>query len=157
LRVTDRVAVTAARTLKEQMGYGAILASLERRTYFRFAAAGDPEEAAAYIRDLAANTAAVANPNKETYTLDLLQRPLGDVGKRVALVYPRAGLFDEDFLKRVVWELGYDRVVAAGKGVAWTIGLAPGVDASYAEEILVARSRGKGLLLNPHAEKFEWA
>lgn len=86
-----------------------------------------------------------------------MTRPLGGEIRRLALVYPRGGLFDEDFLRRVVWELGYDHIIGAGKGVAWTMVLAPGVDGSYAEEILVARERTKGLLMNPHSETYEWA
>jgi len=157
LRVTDRVAITAYRTLTERLGYGGIMTTLARRTYFRFAVAGSENEALNYIHDLAKQTTVIANPTKETYSAALVKRPLYEDGRKVALVYARDGLYDEGFLRRVSWELGYDRVIGAGTGTAWLITLAPGVDESYAEEILVTRERTKGLLLNPHAETYEWA
>jgi len=155
LRVADRVALTARRTLTDRLGYGGILEGLGREDYFRLALAGDEEEALTYARDMVENTAAFANPTKETYTIALLQRPLAKVPRHIALVYPRAGLYDEAFLRRLAFDLGYDRVIAAGRGVAWTIDLAPEADAAYAEEILVTRERTRGLLLNPHAEQYE--
>lgn len=64
LRVPDRVAITAARALSERLGYAEILADFKRQKYFRFAVAGDPDEALAYVRALAAGTSVVANPTE---------------------------------------------------------------------------------------------
>ncbi len=155
LRVVDRVALTARQTLTERLGYVDILADLRRRDYYRVAVAGEESEALGYLREIAENTTLFANPNKETFEALPVQRPLSRDESYVALVYPREGLFDESLCRYLAFELGYDRVVAAGRGVAWTIELAPGVDEKYAEEILVARERSRGLLLNPHAESFE--
>ena len=155
LRVVDRVALTARRTLTERLGYDDILADLKRQDYYRVAVAGDEEEALAYLREIAVNTTLFANPNKETFSVEPVTRPLSKEDRYVALVYPREGLFDEALCRHIAFDLGYDGVVAAGRGVAWTIELAPGVDAKYVEEILVARERTRGLLVNPHAEKYE--
>lgn len=155
LRVVDRVALTARLTLTERLGYGDILADLKRQDYYRLAVAGDEEEALAYVREIAENTTLFANPNKETFSIEPVTRPLSKDDRYVALVYPREGLLDEALCRHVAFDLGYDAVVAAGRGVAWTVELAPGVDAKYVEEILVARQRTSGLLVNPHAEKYE--
>jgi phosphoribosylformylglycinamidine (FGAM) synthase PurS component len=155
LRVVDRVALTARQTLSERLGYGDILAGLQRRDYYRVAVAGDEDDALAYLREIAENTTLFANPNKETFEVQPVQRPLSQEESYVALVYPREGLFDEPLCRYLAFELDYDRVVAVGRGVAWTIELAPGVDEKYVEEILVARERSRGLLVNPHAENYE--
>ncbi len=155
LRVVDRVALTARRTLTERLGYGGILADLKRQDYYRVAVAGDEEEALAYLREIAKNTTLFANPNKETFSVEPVKRPLSKDNSYVALVYPWEGLFDQSLCRHLTLDLGYDGVVAAGRGVAWTIKLAPGVNPKYVEEILVARERGRGLLVNPHAEKYE--
>jgi len=155
LRVVDRVALTARQALTERLGYGEVLSDLTRQDYYRLAVAAEDEEAEAYAREMAANTAVFANPNKETFTVEPTRRPLSAGDRYVALAYPRAGLFDEALCRHLAFDLGYDRVVAAGRGVAWTLELAPGVDPKYAEEILVASERMRGLLVNPHAEAYE--
>ncbi len=155
LRVADRVALTARRTLVDRLGYAGVLVGLAREDYFRLAVAGEDEEAYTYTRDMVENTAVFANPTKETYTIAHLQRPLAKAPRHVALVYPREGLYSETLLRRLAFDLGYDRVIAAGRGVAWRIELSADADAAYAEEILVTRERTRGLLLNPHAEQYE--
>jgi hypothetical protein len=155
LRVVDRVALTARQALTERLAYDDVLEDLKRQDYYRVAVAGEDAEALTYLRQIAANTTFFANPNKETCAIEYVTRPLSKDDRYVALVYPRAGLFDESLRRYLAQDLGYDRVVAAGRGVAWTIELAPGVDEKYVEEILVARERTLGLLLNPHAEKYE--
>jgi phosphoribosylformylglycinamidine (FGAM) synthase PurS component len=155
LRVIDRVALTARQTLSERLGYGEILADLTRQDYYRVAVAGDENDALGYLREIAENTTLFANPNKETFGVQPVQRPLSHDESYVALVYPREGLFDQSLCRYLAFELGYDRVVAVGRGVAWTVELAPGVDEKYVEEILVARERSRGLLVNPHAENYE--
>jgi phosphoribosylformylglycinamidine (FGAM) synthase PurS component len=155
LRVVDRVALTARQTLADRLGYGDILADLKRQDYYRVAVAGEEAEALAYLRDIAESTTLFANPNKETFTVQTVERPLSKDDSYVALVYPREGLFDESLCRHLALELGFDGVVAAGRGVAWTIELARGADPKYVEEILVARERSRGLLANPHAENYE--
>jgi phosphoribosylformylglycinamidine (FGAM) synthase PurS component len=155
LRVVDRIALTARQALTERLGYDEVLADLARQDYYRLAVAADDDEALAYAREIAENTAVFANPNKETYTVEFTRRPLSEGDRYVALAYARSGLFDESLCRHLAFDLGYDRVVAAGRGVAWTVELAPGVDPKYAEEILVASERTRGLLVNPHAEAYE--
>ena len=155
LRVVDRIALTARRTLTDRLGYGDILADLKRQDYYRVAVAGEEAAALAYLSEIAAGTTVFANPNKETFIVQTVERPLSKDDSYVALVYPREGLFDESLCRHLAIELGYDAVVAAGRGVAWTIKLAPGADPKYVEEILVARERSRGLLANPHAENYE--
>jgi hypothetical protein len=157
LRVVDRIALTARRTITDRLGYGDMLEDLTRRDYYRLGVAGTEDEGLDYLRKIVETTTLFANPNKETYTVELFRRPLSQDRRHVALVYPRAGLFDEKFCRHLALDLGFDRVVAAGRGVAWTLTLAPGVDDKYVEEILVARERTRGLLLNPHAEHYELA
>jgi hypothetical protein len=157
LRVPDRVALTARRALTERLGYEGILTDLTRENYYRLAVTGTEAEANAYVEDMIKNTAVFANPNKEIYTVAPLRRPLRSDGRHTALVYPRRGFYDEAFLKQLVWGLKYERVIAAARGIAWTLTLAPGVDESHVERILVTRSRAQGLLLNPHAEQYELA
>lgn len=155
LRVVDRVALTARQTLTDRLGYGNILVDLKRRDYYRVAIAGDEAAALAYLHEIAESTTEFANPNKETFSVQPVERPLSKESSYVALVYPREGLFDEAFCRHLSLELGYDGVVAAGRGVAWTIELAPGADPKYVEDILVARERSRGLLANPHGENYE--
>jgi hypothetical protein len=155
LRVVDRVALTARRTLTERLGYGDILADLKRRDYYRVAIAGDEAAALEYLREIAETTTEFANPNKETFSIHPVERPLSEGDTYVALVYPREGLFDEALCRHLALEMGFDGVVAAGRGVAWTIELAPGTDPKYVEDILVARERSRGLLANPHADHYE--
>jgi hypothetical protein len=157
LRVVDRVALTARQTITERLGYGEMIESLVRRDYYRIGVAGDEEESLTYLRGVVEATNLFANPNKETFTVEPFRRPLSEGRSHVALVYPREGLFDESLCRHLALDLGFDRVIAAGQGVAWTIQLAPGVDEKYVEEILVARERSRGLLVNPHGEKYELA
>lgn len=155
LRVADRVALTAFQTLTQRMNYADIIRRLERRDYYRLAIVGEEDDPLTYGRDLVFNTAVFVNPNKETFTIDYPTRPLSAGDRYVALVYPKEGLYQENLLRRLAFDLGYDRVIAAGRAVAWTIELSPGTDPCYAEEILVAKSRAHGLLVNPHAERYE--
>jgi hypothetical protein len=155
LRVVDRVMLTARQTLVERLGVGEMLKDLRRRDYFRLAVAGETDEAMIYTGDIVANTAVFANPNKETYEIAPLERPLSAGDNYVVLVYPREGLFDESLCRFLALDLGYDRIIAAGRGVAWTVELAAGVDRKYVEEIIVAADRTRGLLANPHAERHE--
>ncbi len=157
LRVIDRVALTARRTLVERLGYGDILAGLERRDYYRLVVAGEEDEALTYARDMVENTAVFVNPTKESYVIEPVRRPLSEGGRYIALVYPREGLYDEVLCRFLALELGYDRVIAAGRGVAWTLRLAGEVGPEYVEEILLAARRTRGLLSNPHAEQYELA
>jgi len=130
---------------------------LTRRDYYRLGVAGDEAEGLDYLRKIVETTTLFANPNKETFSVELFHRPLSQERRHVALVYPHEGLFDEPLCRHLALDLGFDRIVAAGRGVAWTIQLAPGVEEKYVEEILVARERARGLLVNPHAEKYELA
>lgn len=157
LRVVDRVALTARQTITERLGFGDMVEDLTRQDYYRLGVAGDEDGGLDYLREIVESTTLFANPNKETFSVELLRRPLSHGQRHVALVYPREGLFDESLCRHLALDLGFDRIVAAGRGVAWTIQLAPGVDEKYVEEILVARERGRGLLANPHAEKYELA
>ncbi len=157
LRVVDRVALTARQTITERLGYGEMVEDLTRRDYYRLGVAGDEDEGLNYLRKIVETTTLFANPNKETFSVELLHRPLSQGRRHVALVYPHEGLFDEPLCRHLALDLGFDRIVAAGRGVAWTIQLAPGVEEKYVEEILVARERARGLLVNPHAEKYELA
>ena len=155
LRVVDRVALTALQTIRDRLGYGEMLEDLTRQDYYRLAVAGDEEESLTYLRKIAETTTVFANPNKETFSVDLVRRPLSRERRHVALVYPHEGPFDESLYRHLALDLRFDRVVAAGRGVAWTLRLAPGVDDKYVEEILATRERTRGLLINPHAEKYE--
>ncbi|HUU57105.1 MAG TPA: hypothetical protein VMW93_07175 [bacterium] len=157
LRVVDRVALTARQTITERLGYGEMVEDLTRRDYYRLGVAGDEDEGLDYLRKIVETTTLFANPNKETFSVELFHRPLSRERRHVALVYPHEGLFDEPLCRHLALDLGFDRIVAAGRGVAWTIQLAPGVEEKYVEEILVARERARGLLVNPHAEKYELA
>jgi hypothetical protein len=155
LRTIDRVALTARQTLTDRLGFGGILTGLQRADYYRLAITGEEPEGLSYARDLLVNTTVFANPTKETANVAAVKRPLSDLRRRVVLIYPRDGLFQENLLKRLAFDLGYDRVLAAGRGVAWTLELAPGADKKYVEDIVVARARDRGLLMNPHAEAYE--
>lgn len=155
LRTVDRVALTAFQTLTDRLAFGDILTGLQRGDYYRLAITGEEAEGLTYGRDLLVNTTVFANPTKETATIAAVKRPLSDKRRRFVLVYPREGLFQENLLTRLAFDLGYDRILAAGRGVVWTLELAPGVDKKYVEDIVVARARDHGLLMNPHAEAYE--
>lgn len=151
----DRVALTARQTLRDRLGYEGVLLDLARSDYYRLAIADKAEQALSYVRTLVSQTAVFVNPTKETARVALFTRPLSQNDTYVALVYPREGLYDDRLCRRLVFDLGYDNVVAAGRGVAWYLTLNPGASRSLVEDILVTRRRDQGLLVNPHAEDFE--
>ncbi len=155
LRVPDRVALTALRTLTTVMGYGESLVSLAREDYYTVhAAAGTPGEAVAYVREMVAQTAVFANPNKETAEVAPKSRPVSNDNVIAFLVYPAAGLQSESLRGRL-HELGYDKVRSAGRGVVWKLEISGENKPRTALDIVITRNRGAGLLINPHSEEFE--
>lgn len=155
LRVPDRVALTAFRTLTDVMGYAETLFSLEREDYFLVRVIAEtPEAAVDYVKKGVEETAFFANPNKETAVVAPKSRPISTDEKMTVLTFPAAGL-ELPRLKSRLLALGYDKVEAAGRGVIWRLLLRKGTRPEEALKLVVTKSRAEGLLMNPHSERFE--
>ncbi|UCE27370.1 MAG: hypothetical protein JSW52_01050 [Candidatus Coatesbacteria bacterium] len=155
LRVPDRVALTALRTLTTEMDYGDDLVSLEREDYYALnIVAGSPDEAIEYARSMVDDTTVFANPNKETAEVVPKARPVSEGGMVAVLVYPKPGIASEPLKERLT-RLGYDRVESIGRGVLWRLEVRGDDKLGTAAEVAVTRSRTDGLLFNPHSEDFE--
>lgn len=155
LRIPDRVALTALRTLTVEMNYGEDLISLEREDYYAVrVAAKTQDEAVEYVKKMVDETTIFANPNKETGEVVPKTRPVSKGDVVAVLVYPKPGIKSESLKERLV-RLGYDNVESIGRGVLWKLELRGDDKLGAAAEIAVTRSRTDGLLFNPHSEDFE--
>lgn len=155
LRVPDRVALTALRTLTTVMDYGDDLVSLEREDYYTIRVAAETQdEAVEHVKKMVDETTVFANPNKETVEVVPKTRPVSEDDVVAVLVYPKPGIRSESLKERLA-RLGYDNVESVGRGVLWKLELRGGDKLGTAADIAVTRSRTDGLLFNPHSEDFE--
>jgi phosphoribosylformylglycinamidine (FGAM) synthase PurS component len=155
LRVPDRVALTALRTLTTVMDYGEDLISLEREDYYTVRVDAKTEgKAVEYVKNMVGETTVFANPNKETAEVVPKTRPVSKGDMVAVLVYPKPGIVSESLKERLV-RLGYDNVESVGRGVLWRLELRGDDKLGSAAAVAVTKSRTEGLLLNPHSEDFE--
>jgi phosphoribosylformylglycinamidine (FGAM) synthase PurS component len=155
LRVPDRVALTAIRTLTTVMDYGENLVSLEREDYYTIRVdAETQDDAVEYVKKMVDETAVFANPNKETADVVPKTRPVSKGDVVAVLVYPKPGIRSDSLKERLI-RLGYDKVESVGRGVLWRLELRGDDKLGAAADIAVTRSRTSGLLFNPHSEDFE--
>jgi hypothetical protein len=169
LRVPDVVAATALRALKERLDFDKTLHGLRRHDYHRLRIDnGDESRAQKLAYALIEKTTTFVNPNKHSYSIKLDDRYLVPVksapklpdGVRNVrlLVLPDD---DEDrtgavnMLRRKLEE---PAVSSLSSGVLWELFIRADDDRrarNIALDIAVARERTKGLLLNPHYQRYE--
>jgi phosphoribosylformylglycinamidine (FGAM) synthase PurS component len=155
LRVPDRVALTALRTLTTEMDYGDDLVSLKREDYYTIqVGAKTQNEAVEYVKNMVGETTVFANPNKETAEVVPKTRPVSKSDMVAVLVYPKPGIISGSLKERLV-RLGHDKVESIGRGVLWKLELRGKDKLGTATDIAVTKSRTEGLLFNPHSEDFE--
>ena len=164
LKIPDVTALTAAGALRRRMGYEEVLKGLKRADYYRLELrAPDADGALELAGELADKTNLFVNPNKDVYELrpgtrEPMPRTDGHQVVQVLVTDPLDGSA-EGALSALRGRLGYgDRVEGILKGVLWTLELAcdsHGEAKQIAEEIAVTRTRGRGLLMNPHFQECE--
>jgi hypothetical protein len=150
LKVNDPTALTAHETLQRALGYGRAVAGVSRSEVwgFRWREAVDPMPV---LERLARETNLLLNPNKHRMEIAVgggALAPRGNVWVLVWTAGEGSGL--EETLRR--HRLLSGGVPVARRGTLWELDLAgpPAERAGLAEEIAVARERGRGLLANPH-------
>lgn len=168
LRVPDVVAATAFRALKDRLGFSAGLHGLRRHDYHLFEITdGDRARAEGLARALIERTTMFVNPNKHSYSIKLDDR---DLVPGMTFPEPPAGVhavsvlvlpLEEDdsdsldFLRRKLNEPAVSKVTS---GVLWELLIRAGSREeaeATARDITVARERTRGLLLNPHYQRYE--
>ncbi len=165
LKIPDVTALTAAGALRRRLGYGDVLVELRRADYYRLSLLTDSEQEALQIaRDLAENTNLFVNPNKHRYQVATgvhnctVKVDDGAYAVNVLVTDPESGSGD-GILGALQGRLGYgDNVADVIAGNLWTLVLradSKELAEAVAEEIAVTRSRGEGLLLNPHYQEYE--
>lgn len=150
LKVNDPTALTAHETLQRAMGYGRTVAGVGRSEVWSFRWP-DAVEAAPILERLARETNLLLNPNKHRMEIAVGAGALSPRGNAWVLVWTAGEGRDlEETLRRHRLLSGAMPVVR--KGTLWELDLAgaPAARARLAEEIAVARERGRGLLANPH-------
>lgn len=150
LKVNDPTALTAHETLQRALGYGRTVAGVSRSEVWGFRW---PEtiDAAPVLERLARETNLLLNPNKHRMEIAVGASALSPRGNVWVLVWTVGEGRDlEETLRR--HRLLTGSVPAVRKGTLWELDLAgaPAERARLAEEIAIARERGRGLLANPH-------
>ncbi len=150
LKVNDPTALTTHETLQRALGYGRTVAGVGRSEVWGFRW-GESVEAAPILERLARETNLLLNPNKHRMEIAVGTGVLSPRGNVWVLVWTAGEGRDlEETLRRHGLVSG--SMPAVRKGTLWELDLA-GVGAErarLAEEIAVARERGRGLLANPH-------
>lgn len=164
LKIPDVTALTAANALRRRMGYEGVLTGLKRADYYRLETGdADLPAALALAAELAEQTNLFVNPNKHVYearpgTREPAEARDGRCVTQVLVTDPDDGAA-EGMLGALQGRLGYGgRVTGLLRGVLWTLELdcKSGEEArALAEEIAVTRTRGQGLLMNPHFQECE--
>ncbi len=169
LKIPDVVAVTAQTTLQRRMGYAETLRRLKREDFWKITVdAASREEAERLAVELAEKTSLFVNPNKHTYTYQVVESGAHDTDKTPS---PRDGTWsvrvlvtvDDDAEASLTLDalrnrLGYGHVVRnVERGTLWTLEIAAdSAEAArrVAEEITVTRRVDAGLLVNPHFQEY---
>lgn len=169
LKMPDVVAITAQTTLQRRMGYGEILRRLKREDFWKITVeAASREEAERLAVELAEKTSLFVNPNKHTYTFQVLESGAHDTNKAPS---PADGAWsvrvlvtvDDDAeasltLDALQNRLGYGYAVRnVERGTLWTLEIAADSAETarrIAEEITVTRRADAGLLVNPHFQEY---
>ncbi len=153
LRTADPEAVSALSVARASLPAGRALRSLRRMRLFELSGALPAREG---IEQHLHRSSQFYNPHKERCTVRAARADPAPVARdeHVVLVFDRG---EERRGGAERWwrhELGHD--VEVREGVAWLLGLEPGLrDAAAAvEELSVLRDRRHGLLCNPHAQEY---
>jgi len=170
LKIPDVVAITARTTLQRRMGYGQTLRALRREDFWKITAdVPSREDAERLAVELAEKTSVFVNPNKDAYTLDVLEPGAHETGKAPT---ERDGAWDVRVLvtadddaeasltlDALQNRLGYGETIRnVERGTLWTLTLQARKQADarqLAEEITLTRRVDQGLLVNPHFQGYQ--
>ena len=159
LKIPDVTALTAANTLRRRLGYADILERLDRADYYLFEVEAESEEqACAIVREIAERTTLFVNPNKHSFQVHL-QAERQEIPRTNDAYEVRCLVreLDYDAALDILGQLSHtqwgEKIRGLQTGTLWILHLrASTAEAAkkVAEEIAVTRSRGQGLLVNPH-------
>ncbi|MFC2075855.1 hypothetical protein ACFLT7_02105 [candidate division KSB1 bacterium] len=169
LRVPDVVAATALRALKDRLDFDKSLHGLRRHDYHRLEIDnGDDTRARQLARALIEKTTTFVNPNKHSYSIKLdgqylvpaKSTPELPDGVRTVrfLVLPDETEDSTAAVELLRRKLGEPAISSLSSGVLWELFIRADDDREArktALDIAVARERDKGLLLNPHYQRYE--
>ncbi|MHC1594220.1 MAG: phosphoribosylformylglycinamidine synthase subunit PurS [Methanotrichaceae archaeon] len=146
LKIPDAEAATVKNTLVRRMGYGKVLAGLERERLFAL----EVDDAVEDPLDLAKRLAReLVNENKESYlaSVEKLDFERGSVPVKVGLHIEDGEA--ETTLDRLRNRLGFSMVKKVERSVIWKLKL----DSDDPEKL--AREIAEALLINPHKDFYE--
>ena len=174
LKIEDVTAVTARRTLTQDMGYKDVLKNLFREEYWRIEVEVENEEEAEKLgKELAEKRKLFVNPNKHTYKIAVSQEKRGQSDFLVSnqeeeikegfhkvkvLVNYRedeGAILTEETLRNT---LSYGNIIkGVRRGVLWALLLKADKEKAkeLAQEIILTKNMDKGLLVNPHSQIYE--
>jgi hypothetical protein len=150
LKVNDPTALTALETLQRALGYGRAVAGVHRSEIWAFRWR-DALEPVPRLARLARGTNLLLPPNKHRMEIAAGGDTLSPRGNVSVLVWTAGeGSELEETLRR--HRLVTGEVPLVRRGTLWELDLAgeAAERVRLAEEIAVARERGRGLLANPH-------
>lgn len=167
LKIPDVAAVTAKNTLQRRMGYKNILLNLEREDYYKILAnLKNIEEAEKIGKELAEKSNIFVNPNKHKYRLEIKGKKKeknAQQKEKVHLVKVLVNYLEDgtsflilDSLKNR-FNFG-KKILDLKRGILWTLTISAKnqkESLEKAKEIVLTRSREKGLLVNPHFQSFK--
>jgi phosphoribosylformylglycinamidine (FGAM) synthase PurS component len=176
LKTEDVTAVTARRTLTQDMGYEGVLENLFREEYWRIEVEAKNSEGAENLgRELAEKRKLFVNPNKHTYKMAVSKESLAEERQdsivrkkeeqtkqglsevRVLVNYreDEGAILTEETLRNT---LGYgDIIKGVRRGTLWALLLKTDKKKAgeLAQEIILSKNMDKGLLVNPHSQSYE--
>ncbi len=169
LKTEDVSAVTAKITLQEEMGYQGILENLEREKYWKIEVeAKNEEEATKLGKEFAEKRKIFVNPNKHIYKLKVgklrnhqgmgkqIEKELYKMKVLVSYREDEKAILTKETLQTT---LGYGRIIKnVQRGILWTLYLKAKDEQGAQEltkEITVTQNIDKGLLMNPHSQKYK--
>lgn len=176
LKIPDVTAVTAKNTLQRRMGYKDILRDLRREDYWKIKVEAKNEKEVRRLGvELAEKANIFVNPNKHTYRLEVggqrsEDRRQKQDARRQRLgedkLYPVRVLVSylEDGTAHLICDtlqnrLRYGkRILEVQRGTIWTLIIRAEnkrVARQIAQEITLTKDRKKGLLVNPHFQKYQ--
>ncbi|MCD6219493.1 hypothetical protein J7K43_03810 [Candidatus Calescamantes bacterium] len=166
LKTYDLISGTAFVTLKEDMGWGGILESLSREEMWKIKVNTTREEAKRLGEEFTRKVKIFINPNKHLWDLRILEKE-----EKLCIEGEGKGIYSaevltwwlEDAKERAAFDSlkntwGYAEVIEGVKrGDIWKLRLKADSLAQakkYIEEIIVSKSQGKGLIINPHSQEY---
>ncbi|HAV42417.1 TPA: hypothetical protein DCX15_00160 [bacterium] len=162
LKGRDLVALTAKSTLQRDLGYKGILEALEREEYWSIGVlVEDEEEGRCLTEQLATRTKLFVNPNKHTYRIGSGKWEIGGKGEGLYEVWVLVDYLEDKEGELVGGTLrstyGLESIIEVRRSTLWRMTIqaeSRGGAEALAKEMALVRSVNKGLLANPHSQRF---